>query len=78
MYHDSFGASLIPYLAEHFQRITFRNRSRAHTDETAFDAFAPSWIESERPDFVIDEFIKRQLVLPLPQEIPESSRRNSE
>ena len=53
---DSFGAALVPFLAEHFRRTVF-----AWEDYPVFDV---GLIERERPDVVIQEMVERKLSYP--------------
>jgi hypothetical protein len=58
LFRDSFGAQLIPFLAEHFERILCiwdRNFDRAI-------------VEHERPGVVIQEIVERSLEQPLPDQ----------
>jgi hypothetical protein len=56
MFRDSFGAGLIPFLSEHFQRIVY-----VWQDYPLFDC---DLIERERPDIVIQEMVERKLAFP--------------
>lgn len=56
LFRDSFAAQLIPFLAEHFQRILC-------IWDSAFDR---AIIEHEHPGVVIQELVERSLELPLP------------
>jgi alginate O-acetyltransferase complex protein AlgJ len=56
LFRDSFAAQLIPFLAEHFERML-----------CIWDgAFDRAIIEHERPSVVIQEIVERSLELPLP------------
>ena len=54
MFRDSFATSLIPFLVDHFQRITF---SWQYT-------FDRELVEKEHPDVVIQEMVERTLMIP--------------
>jgi hypothetical protein len=56
MFRDSFGAQLVPFLAEHFRRIVF-----CWQNAPAFDT---DLITREKPDIVIQEIVERKLSLP--------------
>jgi alginate O-acetyltransferase complex protein AlgJ len=58
---DSFAVALIPFLADHFQRIVY-----LPTHE-----LVPADIEREHPDVVIEEFAERMLMKPPPGNRPE-------
>ena len=63
VFRDSFGARLIPYLSEHFSRVSYYWQN-----EFDFDA-----ITAERPDVVIQEFVARHFYTygPYPKDIPD-------
>jgi len=52
MYCDSFGASLVPFLAEHFRRAVFIN---VWARGEMAQQFPVRWIEEEQPDFLVYE-----------------------
>ncbi len=52
MFHDSFRRHLVPFLSEHFQRITYQWQYE----------FDPVLIEREHPQVVIQEMVERILV----------------
>ena len=56
LFRDSFAAQLIPFLAEHFERMLC-------IWDSAFDR---AIIEHERPGIVITELVERSLEGPLP------------
>jgi alginate O-acetyltransferase complex protein AlgJ len=64
MFHDSFGAYLVPTLAEHFRRIVFA------WERADYPIFDTGLIEREHPDLVIQEMIERKLLLYLPEHGP--------
>lgn len=51
VFHDSFGVALIPFIAENFRRCVF----------VWSDDFQPEVVESEQPDYVIQEIVERRL-----------------
>jgi hypothetical protein len=51
---DSFGAALMPYLSEHFERSVFLTRTIPPAQRLAL-------IELERPDVVIEEIVERNV-----------------
>jgi hypothetical protein len=51
---DSFGAALMPYLSEHFERSVFLTRILSPAQRLAV-------IELERPDVVIEEIVERNV-----------------
>lgn len=61
---DSFVHEIIPYLAEHFSRMYFV--WPFPTDAVHVRAFDTEIILSEKPDFVIDEFVERYFTQPPP------------
>ncbi len=58
---DSFALALIPFLAEHFQRIVY----------LPTHDLSPADIEREHPNVVIEEFVERMLMRPPPGNRPE-------
>jgi hypothetical protein len=62
MFHDSFGAHLIPYLSEHFRRIVY---AWERPDYPVFDG---ALVERERPDVVIQQIVERKLAVYFPRE----------
>jgi hypothetical protein len=56
MFRDSFGAHLVPFLSEHFQRIVY-----AWQDVPSFET---ELIEREHPDVIIQEVVERKLAYP--------------
>src|SRR5262249_13619987 len=52
VFRDSFGAQLVPFLSEHFQRTVF-----AWQDLSLFDT---QLVERERPNVVIQEMVERK------------------
>jgi alginate O-acetyltransferase complex protein AlgJ len=59
MFHDSFGASLQPFLSEHFSRIVYSSGPADWRRN-----FDPQLVERERPQLVIQEIAERLLVAP--------------
>jgi hypothetical protein len=64
MYRDSFAASFIPFLSEHFQRILYIWNHESKT----WDGFDGDIIERERPDVVIQELAEYKLAIALPSD----------
>jgi hypothetical protein len=60
MFHDSFGSSLVPTLAEHFRRIVFA------WERSDYPIFDTGLVEREHPDLVLQEMVERKLLLYLP------------
>jgi hypothetical protein len=61
LFHDSFALTLVPMLAEHFQRLA-----------TVWDdGFHPDIVLRERPDIVIQQLVERKLGSVIPREIGE-------
>jgi hypothetical protein len=58
---DSFAVALIPFLAEHFERIVY-----LQTQD-----LSPADVEREHPDVVIEEFVERKLMQAPPTNRPE-------
>jgi len=54
VFHDSFGRSMIPLLAQTFRRTVF----------VWSDEFDPRVVAEERPEFVIQELVERRLLRP--------------
>jgi alginate O-acetyltransferase complex protein AlgJ len=73
MFRDSFGEGLMPWLAEHFQRIVFVWQPTLTFGErlTVLD---PKIIQHEKPDLVLEEIVERYLMFPLPDNPPEMRR----
>jgi len=72
MYCDSFGASLVPFLAEHFRRAVFIN---VWARGEMVQQFPVRWIEEEQPDFLVYERWEAGLSTPVinPDEVRRAS-----
>ena len=62
VFHDSFGAAIKPYLAQHFSRAAYQLRQA----DLAVDL---DLIEKEKPEIVIQEVVERHVVQMIPYEV---------
>jgi alginate O-acetyltransferase complex protein AlgJ len=67
MFRDSFSDALVPYMSENFERITFVWNPNFYAEEKMLSRFDTKHVESEKPDFVIEEFVERYMALEPPQ-----------
>lgn len=61
MVHDSFAVALMPFLSEHFARIVYLRRLLLNS--VSFEKAIAATVESERPQFLIEETAERHAII---------------